>query len=86
MPRFVLTTMLAMLLSNYAWSQTAESDAEPETDPQAGQTAEELAAEDEVEIDDADLDQGSYADAEEEDFVPTEDIPTDQSIPFPTDI
>lgn len=32
------------------------------------------------------LDERSYADAEEEDFVPSEDIPTDQAIAFPTDI
>jgi len=36
--------------------------------------------------DDSDLDDGSYSDAEEKDFVPSEDIPADQAIPFPTDI
>lgn len=91
MPRLLLTIMLAMLLSANAWSQSAEPGAESETDPGAeataeGLAAEEQAAEDEAEIDDDDVDAGSYADAEEEDFVPSEDIPTDQSIPFPTDI
>ena len=35
---------------------------------------------------DAELESENYADAEEKDFVPTEDIPTDQAIPFPSDI
>jgi hypothetical protein len=86
MHRYLLMTLLAMLLSINAWSQTTEPGADPATGPAAEPTAEELAAEDEVKIDDADLDEESYADAEEKDFVPTEDIPTDQSIPFPTDI
>ena len=33
-----------------------------------------------------DVDDGSYIDAEEEDFRPSEDIDADQSITFPTDI
>lgn len=32
------------------------------------------------------LEDESYLDAEEEDFTPSEELPTDQSIPFPTDI
>jgi len=92
MHRYLLTTILAMLLSMNAWSQETEPGAEPGIDPgpEAGDEAStvEPAADDEVEepIDDSDLDETSYADAEEEDFVPTEDIPTDQAIPFPTDI
>ncbi len=33
-----------------------------------------------------DVDDGSYLDAEEEDFRPSEEIPHDESIAFPTDI
>lgn len=42
-------------------------------------------ADDDSEFDDADLDQQTY---EEDDdvFVPTEEIPADEPIPFPTDI
>lgn len=54
------------------------------------ETSEEVAAEDspvqEPEADDIDVNDGSYLDEEEEDFRPSEEIPADQSIPFPTDI
>ena len=54
------------------------------------ETSEEAAAEDspveEPEADDIDVNDGSYLDEEEEDFRPSEEIPADQSIPFPTDI
>jgi len=88
MHRYLLTTILIMLLSMNAWSQEQEPGTEAGTESGDEANTAEPAAEDEVEpeVDDSDLDQGSYADAEEEDFVPTEDIPTDQSIPFPTDI
>jgi len=103
MHRYLLTTILAMLLSVGAWSQEAETRTEPGADaaePGVEASAVEPATGDEVEeqideqideeideeIDDSDLDETSYADTEEEDFVPTEDIPTDQAIPFPTDI
>ncbi len=100
MHRYMLTTILAMLLSMNAWSQEEERGAEPGAETQADPATaagaenadeaiiEEPAADDEVEdeIDISELEEESYADAEEEDFVPTEDIPTDQAIPFPTDI
>ncbi len=43
--------------------------------------------EDEIddEIDDSDLDLQTYEE-DEDDFVPTEEIPADEAIPFPTDI
>jgi len=37
------------------------------------------------EVDDSDLDEQGFTD-EDNDFRPSEDIPADQSIPFPTDI
>ena len=83
MHRFLLTTLLIVLPGMIAWSQ----DAEPADEAEVAETvAEAPVDQEELEDDDSDLDEGSYADAEEEDFVPTEDIPTDQSIPFPTDI
>jgi hypothetical protein len=36
-------------------------------------------------VDDSDLDEQTYSDADD-DFRPSEDIPADQSIAFPTDI
>jgi len=96
MYRYMLTTILAMLLSMNAWSQEEEREAESQADPATAAETEkadeasvgEPAADDEVEdeIDVSELEEESYADAEEEDFVPSEDIPTDQAIPFPTDI
>lgn len=40
---------------------------------------------DDEEIDDADLDEQGYEE-DEEDFIPTEEIPVDEPIPFPSNI
>ena len=77
MYRYLLTMLIALLLATSAMSQDSESEAEEPA------TASE---EEGTEPDDAALDDENYLDAEEEDFVPSEDIPTDQAIPFPTDI
>lgn len=58
-----------------------EASAQDADGQRVGQSTERPADEDPVE-----LDERNYADAEEEDFVPSEDIPTDQAIAFPTDI
>ena len=47
-------------------------------------TGDDVAAEDEV-IDDSDLDEQVYEE-DEDDFVPSEEIPVDEAIPFPIDI
>jgi hypothetical protein len=78
MRRYLLTVLL-LLAGASAWTQ----DSAPGDDSQAPETAEEASEEPE---EDPGLEDESYADAEEEDFVPTEDIPADQAIPFPTDI
>ena len=77
-----LLSLLLLAASAYALAQ----DSTPDDD--AGERPSQESAEAEVDApaDDADLDDESYMDAEEEDFVPTEDIPADQAIPFPTDI
>ena len=81
MQRYVLTLLLLSAGAG-AWAQ--DSAAEDEADsPESRETAQEDRAEEE---EDLGLDEESYLDAEEEDFVPTEDIPADQAIPFPTDI
>ena len=79
MHRYLLTLLL---LFAGAWAQDSTPEDEAES-PQSREAAEDAAADEE---DDLDLDEESYRDAEEEDFVPTEDIPADQAIPFPTDI
>lgn len=74
-----LSTILLLFMSANAWSQ----DSAPGDEADAPETAEEASEEQD---EDLDLEDESYQDAEEEDFVPTEDIPADQAIPFPTDI
>ena len=78
MQRYLLTLVL-LLASTSAWAQ----DSVPGDEAEAPETAEEASAEQD---EDLDLEDESYRDVEEEDFVPTEDIPADQAIPFPTDI
>jgi len=86
MYRYLLPVLFPVLLAAplgataFAQDDPAAEEARP-----AEQAADEP-RKDEPADDEADLDDGSYADAEEKDFVPSEDIPADQAIPFPTDI
>ena len=80
MYRILPTLLMALLMSQAGWTQDAEPDAGEE------EAAAETTADAEDDVDVSDIESESYADAEEEDFVPTEDIPADQAIPFPTDI
>ncbi len=82
MHRYLLSILL-LAAGAVAWAQDSAPD-EDEAESRPSQEASESAADDQD--DDLDLDEESYRDAEEEDFVPTEDIPADQAIPFPTDI
>jgi hypothetical protein len=83
MHRYVLTILL-LAAAALAWAQDSAPGGEDEAEGrESAETAEEAADE---QAEDLDLDEESYRDAEEEDFVPTEDIPADQAIPFPTDI
>ena len=79
-----LATALLLLLGSVAFAQEeAESEA-PESEPAA-----EEAAEDETTIegiDDAELDAQGFDPAADDDFIPSEDIPADAPIDFPTDI
>ena len=77
MYRYLITALLIMFAAAVS-AQESESTDDADAPPGESQAA--------AEEDDADLDDENYQDAEEEDFVPTEDIPTDQAIPFPTDI
>lgn len=79
-----LATALLLLLGSVAFAQEeAESEA-PVSEPAA-----EEAAEDETTIegiDDAELDAQGFDPAADDDFIPSEDIPADAPIDFPTDI
>lgn len=68
-----------------AWGQDDPTDAAVEAAAEGSAPAEESpepASEEPPPV----VDEGSYIDAEDDDFRPSEEIPADQSIPFPTDI
>ena len=78
MHRYVLTILL-LAAGAVAWAQDSAPEDEAEGQESA-ETAEEAADE---QADDVDLDEENYRDAEEEDFVPTEDIPGRPGDPLP---
>ncbi len=90
MHRSLLIFLLLGLFAIAAWSQEeidSEPDAsvrpeaatvQPETEDEADAADDE---QDEVVVDDED-----YQDVDDKDFRPSEDVPADQSIAFPTDI
>ena len=96
MSKTLLTMLLALLLASPVWSQEAESgsisgEPPPEGDEISGDavapedTVEEEQSDEAEEIDDSDLDEQTYEE-DEDDFIPTEEIPVDQPIPFPSNI
>lgn len=78
--RILSILIIGLLFSVPLWGQDPQSAGEPEDEPEISETGE--PEEDPL----ADLDEGGYGDQDEDDFVPTEEIPYDQDIPFPTDI
>ena len=80
-----LATALLLLLGSVAFAQEeAESEAPAEGEPAAEEAAEEETT---IEgIDDAELDAQGFDPAADDDFIPSEDIPADAPIDFPTDI
>ncbi len=75
MHRYLFTLLLATLFAASAWSQDSESGEHQDSADTPAQTE-----------DDSDLDEQGFANDEDDDFIPSEDISTDQSIAFPTDI
>lgn len=85
--------LLTLLLAGFMMAATAQEEAEAPADaavteeeteatsPEAEATEDAEEAADELPIDDE-----FYQDVDDEDFRPSEDIPADQSITFPTDI
>ena len=90
---FLLATSLVLALAGVVFAQQEEppedAAAEPATETVAAEDVDGDDAEDEGdgddEFDDADLDLQTYEE-DDDDFVPTEEIPADQAIPFPSDI
>jgi hypothetical protein len=76
--------LLAFFLASVSWSQDAVEPADADTE--TSETVEASDASD-AEEDDADLDEQGYAGEEEEDdFIPSQEVTADQSLPFPVDI
>lgn len=82
MHRFLIALLLGTILAAASWAQDADTDEGAEAEETQVEADEVAEAED---VDDADLDEQTYSDADD-DFRPSEDIPADQSIAFPTDI
>ena len=93
MPNYLITLILLMILAIPAWTQEEESSAEPAQEAAGnavpelapGEDSETASETDDEEIDDSDLDDQSYEE-DDDDFVPTEEIPADEPIPFPSNI
>lgn len=79
MTRYIITLLACLILAPAAWSQDTASE---EADAAETEAATEPEAAD---VDDSDLDEQVYEDVDD-DFRPSEEISTDQSIAFPTDI
>jgi len=75
----ILASLIGVAFASVSWAQDTNT-ADDVVDEVETTESQELDAED-VNVDD-----GSYLDQEEEDFRPSEEIPADQAIPFPTDI
>ena len=97
MYRFLLTLILGVFIAGPVWAQQSDEqvdaaevaeDADIATDEVTDETDVEIEVDAEVEaeeFDEAGLDEQGFSD-EDDDFRPSEVIPTDQSIEFPTDI
>jgi len=81
--RRLLALFLGAALAATSWAQ--DSNIADDEDPGAEAQANELSTAEES-TEEIEIDEGSYIDAEDDDFRPSEEIPADQSIPFPTDI
>jgi hypothetical protein len=91
-PLLLLLSLAGLALSGTGVAQEDEpagqaGDVEP---PAAEETAaasddEEATAEEDEEVDDSDLDEQTYEN-DDDGFIPTEEIPADEPIPFPSNI
>lgn len=74
-----LASLIGVAFASVSWAQDTNT---------ADDVVEEVETTESQELDaeDVNVDDGSYLDQDEEDFRPSEEIPADQSIPFPTDI
>jgi hypothetical protein len=88
MPKSLITLLIALFLAGPAWPQEVEAgaDAAPSADEtEVPEVREAEPADEAPQIDDTGLDEQGYEE-DEDDFVPSEEIPADQPIPFPSNI
>jgi hypothetical protein len=81
MSKYLISLILLAFLAVPSWSQEEPSSEDPDALPAADETA--VATEEDV--DDDDLDLQTYEE-DDDDFVPSEEIPADEPIPFPSNI
>jgi len=96
LPRYrrrLLALILGASFAGTGWTQDTDTanDENPASETQAEEPATpalstENSSPEELSTQEIDVDDGSYLDADEEDFRPSEEVPADESIPFPTDI
>jgi len=91
MHRALMLILSIAVLTLSAWAQDGEESATAETESSVAATEAEAGAETEITREDETaeepvVDDVYYQDVDDKDFRPSEDIPADQSIPFPTDI
>ena len=88
MPKLLLTLLILLPPGLAAFAQNDETaiatTEEPEPDTDTDTDADEAEADSE-EVADSDLDEQTYEE-DEDDFIPSEEIPIDEPIPFPTSI
>ncbi len=91
MPRYLYTLILILFLANAGWAQEQETADQagdavpPETETAAASEVDDAEQSGDEEVDDSDLDLQTYEE-DDDDFVPTEEIPADEPIPFPSNI
>ena len=86
MPNHLISLLLLVFLAGAAWSQEEDAgDDEAGAVAAASAAAEDEAVAADLEADDADLDIQTYEE-DDDDFVPSEEIPADEPIPFPSNI
>jgi len=91
MSTYLITFCLLVFLVSPAWTQDEEAAGQATATEEAESGDATLEAvvdepvEEEEDIDDSDLDEQTYEE-DDDDFVPTEEIPADEPIPFPSNI
>lgn len=85
MRHYPVTLLLSVMLSGPIWAQDVDPKEEAAAATESVDTTEEEPVDAEQD-DDSDLDEQGYAGADDDDFKPSEDVQSDRSISFPTDI